>query len=91
MIEIKNIQGEVIARVDAERLCFANLSHLDLRGADLRGQCLAWTYFIDTNLEGADLRGANLCQAGIDLYQLEKAITDNTTVFPEEREFAGHI
>lgn len=90
MIEIKNIQGEVIAKVDAEKLYFADLSNLDLRGADFKGECLAWTYFSGANLEGADLRGANLCQAGIDLYQLEKAITDQYTVFPEEREFC-HI
>lgn len=90
MIEIKNIQGEVIAKVDAEKLYFADLSNLDLRGADLRGQCLAWTYFTGANLEGADLRGANLCQSGIELSQLEQAITDEYTVFPEEVEFC-HI
>jgi len=90
MIEIKNIQGEVLARIDADTLMFANLWGKDLRGACLKDANLAFACLFEAQLEGADLRGANLCNAGVDHFQLELAITDGTTHLPDEVEFC-HI
>lgn len=90
MIEIKNIQGEVIAQVDGDNLMFANMWGKDFRGACLNGENLAFACLFEAKLEGADLRGANLCNAGVDYSQLELAITDGTTHLPDEVEFC-HI
>lgn len=84
MIEIKNIQGEVIATIDGEDLLFADLSNLDLRNANLNGAKLTFAYLINTKLEGADLRGADLRNADFCEVQMSLAITDETTLLPEE-------
>lgn len=60
MIEIKNKDGKVLAKVDAETLNRADLRKANLREADLRGADLRWA-----NLQWADLRGADLSRSNL--------------------------
>lgn len=82
MIEIKNIQGEVIATIDCENLNRADLTDLDLSYADLKNADLYWATLVRTKLKGADLRGANLSCAYIAWVDFNEAITDSKTEFP---------
>lgn len=60
MVEIKNINGEVIATVDMENLRGADLRCADLRGADLRYADLRSADLRSADLRYADLRGAGI-------------------------------
>lgn len=73
-MEIKNINGEIILRIDndiikdaveeAVKSC-ADLRGANLRGADLRGANLIGANLYGANLRGADLGGANLYGANL--------------------------
>lgn len=82
MIEIKNIQGEVIATLDCDDLSRADLTDLDLSNADLRGADLFNATIVRTNLKGADLRGADLRCAYVAWVDFREAITDRHTELP---------
>ena len=75
-VEIKNrFTQEVIFVVDAESLCHADLSGLNLNranlsganlgGADLSGAFLRYADLSGANLEGANLEGADLFDADL--------------------------
>lgn len=65
MLIIKNIHGDIIARIDEEDFAYAILSGMDLREADLRGVDLSMASLNFTDLTGADLTGANLSSIGM--------------------------
>ena len=60
----------------------ADLRNADLKEADLRGANLTATDLTNADLQGIDLRGANLKHAKLKTHQLEKIITDGTTILP---------
>ena len=60
MIEIKNIDGETLHKVEAETLQGANLQEANLRRVNLQGANLQGADLRRVNLQGADLQGANL-------------------------------
>ena len=60
MIEIKNIDGETLHKVEAETLQGANLQEANLRRVNLQGANLQ-----EANLQGADFQGANLWGANL--------------------------
>ena len=82
MIDIRNISGEVIYRLNKDDLYFAYLAYLDLRNADFRGKKLTRACFKCSIIDGADFRGADIRAAYFDKGALEKAITDETTLMP---------
>jgi uncharacterized protein YjbI with pentapeptide repeats len=70
-IVIRNMQGEVIARLGEEQGCTDDLStayldELDLSNADLEGANLSDAYIGFCNLTGANLRNADLSNATIE-------------------------
>ena len=94
-VVIKNIQGEVIARLGEE----LDLSNADLEGADLSNAYIGFCNLTGANLRNADLSNATIgcCEvtdadfSGADLSNAEidittdiclDAITDDETVFP---------
>lgn len=69
-VVIKNMQGEVIARLGEEQGCTDDLStafldELDLSNANLEGANLSDAYIGFCNLTGANLRNADLSNAEI--------------------------
>ena len=69
-VVIKNMQGDVIARLGEEQGCTddlitAFLDELDLSNADLEGADLSNAYIGFCNLTGANLRNADLSNAEI--------------------------
>ena len=69
-VVIRNMQGEVIARLGEEQGCTDDLStafldELDLSNADLEGADLSNAYIGFCNLTGANLRNADLSNAEI--------------------------
>lgn len=67
-IVIRNMQGEVIARLGEEQGCTddlstASLDELDLSNANLEGANLSDAYIGFCNLTGANLRNADLSNA----------------------------
>jgi hypothetical protein len=63
MIEIKDVRGKFLKKVEAPSLEAPSLEGANLRGANLRG----------ANLQGANLRGANLYGANLEGANLEGA------------------
>jgi uncharacterized protein YjbI with pentapeptide repeats len=57
----------------------------DLSGANLQGADLEAAILGKANLEGVDLRNANLKGAIVTPDQLEEALTDDDTLFPEDK------
>lgn len=82
MTEIKNIQGEVIARLECDNLSRADLTDLDLSYADLRNADLFDATLVRTNLKGADLRGADLRNAYVAWVDFRESIIDKNTELP---------
>lgn len=72
MIEIKNIKGEIIKKLDLGTLCGANLCGADLSGVDL---------------SGANLRGANLSYADLDNVEYNEGTAFFALQCPEEGSF----
>ena len=77
-VVIKNIQGEVIARLGEEQGCTDGLStaypdELDLSKADLEGSNLSNAYIGFCNLTGANLRNADLSNAEIECCEVASA------------------
>ncbi len=75
MIEIRNLNGQVLRKVEADNLSGADLSGADLRYADLSGAGLSgadlrYANLSGANLSGADLSGANLSGARLPDFQL---------------------
>ena len=65
--------GTVLLEVDAGNLVEADLSHRDLRNADLRRFNLALANLTATDLRGADLRQVNFCGADLSFASLTAA------------------
>ena len=63
--EIRDIHGEVVDMIPADRTYDLDLSYMDLHEADLRGWDLSMASFDDTDLTDADLSGANLSESSI--------------------------
>lgn len=63
--EIRDIHGEVVDIIPADRTYDLDLSYMELPEADLRGWDLSMASFYDTDLTGADLSGANLSESSI--------------------------
>lgn len=82
-----DLGGATLARANLERadlrkasLALANLQEGNLKGANLEGAILE-----GANLEGANLQRANLLGVtGLTQDQLDKAVTDECTILPEE-------
>lgn len=82
-----DLGGATLARANLERadlrkasLALANLQEGNLKGAKLEGAILE-----GANLEGANLQRANLLGVtGLTQDQLDKAVTDECTILPEE-------
>jgi hypothetical protein len=77
-VVIKNMQGEVIARLGEEQGCTDDLStaflnELDLSNADLEGANLSDAYIGFCNLTGANLRNADLSNAEIECCEVKDA------------------
>lgn len=77
-VVIKNIQGEVIARLGEEQGCTDDLStafldELDLSNANLEGANLSDAYMGFCNLTGANLRNADLSNAEIECCEVADA------------------
>ena len=77
-VVIKNMQGEVIARLGEEQGCTDDLStafldELDLSNADLEGADLSDAYISFCNLTGANLRNADLSNAEIECCKVKDA------------------
>ena len=77
-VVIKNIQGEVIARLGEEQGCTDDLStayldELDLSNADLEGANLSDAYISFCNLTGSNLRNADLSNAEIECCEVADA------------------
>ena len=77
-VVIKNIQGEVIARLWEEQGCTDDLStayldELDLSNADLEGSNLSNAYIGFCDLTGANLRNADLSNAEIECCEVASA------------------
>ena len=77
-IVIKNMQGEVIARLGEEQGCTDDLStaflnELNLSNADLEGANLSDAYIGFCNLTGANLRNADLSNAEIECCEVNDA------------------
>lgn len=77
-IVIRNMQGEVIARLGEEQGCTDDLStayldELDLSNADLEGANLSNAYIGFCNLTGANLRNADLSNAEIKCCEVKDA------------------
>ena len=78
MVDIKNMQGEVIARLGEEQGCTDDLStayldELDLSNADLEGANLSDAYIGFCNLTGANLRNTDLSNATIECCEVKDA------------------
>ena len=78
LVVIKNMQGEVIARLGEEQGCTDDLStafldELDLSNADLEGADLSNAYIGFCNLTGANLRNADLSNAEIECCEVADA------------------
>jgi uncharacterized protein YjbI with pentapeptide repeats len=54
-------------------LCAADLSWVDLEGADLSGVDLSWSDLYDANLRGADLSKADLTYASLEEADLKNS------------------
>ena len=65
MIEVKNINGEVIARLDGDDPALADFSLMDLSFADFRGWDLCLANFWEADLHGADFTEADLSCSNI--------------------------
>ena len=77
-VVIKNMQGEVIARIGEEQGCTDDLRtellyELDLSNADLEGANLSDAYIGFCNLTGANLRNADLSNAEIECCEVADA------------------
>ena len=77
-VVIKNMQGEVIARLGEEQGCTDDLNtaylvELDLSNADLEGANLSDAYIGFCNLTGANLRNADLSNAEIECCEVADA------------------
>ena len=77
-VVIKNMQGEVIARLGEEQGCTDDLStayldELDLSNADLEGANLSDAYIGFCNLTGANLRNTDLSNATIECCEVKDA------------------
>ena len=77
-IVIRNMQGEVIARLGEEKGCTDDLStafldELDLSNADLEGANLSNAYIGFCNLTCASLRNANISNAEIECCEAKDA------------------
>ena len=60
MIEVRNLDGEIIATVEGDDPSEADFSYMDLPFADFRGWNLVNAFFDSADLHGADFTGANL-------------------------------
>ncbi len=68
----------------------ANLSGVDLFGADLSGANLSGANLWGADLSGANLKGVNLSATiGLTREQMESAITDETTIWPDHLKEGG--
>ena len=77
-VVIKNMQGELIARLGEDQGCTDDLStafldELDLSNADLEGADLSNAYIGFCNLTGANLRNADLSNAEIECCEVAGA------------------
>ena len=77
-VVIRNMQGEVIARLGEEQGCTDDLStafldELDLSNANLEGANLSDAYIGFCNLTGANLRNADLSNAEIECCEVAGA------------------
>ncbi len=77
-VVIKNMQGEVIARLGEEQGCTDDLStayldELDLSNADLEGADLSDAYIGFCDLTGANLRNVDLSNATIECCKVKDA------------------
>jgi uncharacterized protein YjbI with pentapeptide repeats len=67
------------------KLTKANLSHANLEEADLMWADLTEANLDQANLEGANVQGADFTKArGLTRKQIQLAIRDDTTLFPDE-------
>ena len=78
LVVIKNMQGEVIARLGEDQGCTDDLStafldELDLSNADLEGAVLSNAYIGFCNFTGANLRNADLSNAEIECCEVAGA------------------
>lgn len=82
MVEIKNIYGEVLTKIEGiDTLKGADLSCLILIEADFRGQDLRGTEFVGAELNNADFSNANLEGADFMGADVSGAIFENANLF----------
>lgn len=83
MIEIKNIQGKTITRIDGDYMWNMYIHDTDLSNADFRDSRIAFARIVNCNLTGADFRGADLSKARIEKCNFNDAIIDRFTKLPK--------
>ncbi len=81
--EIRDVHGEVVDIIPADRTYDLDLSFMDLHEADLRGWDLSMADFYDTDLTDADLTGADLHDSNLWSAETDGAVLDDADLPPK--------